>query len=701
MNRRPFLIVPALILVAIASSIVASAEQKPHSPAAPNLNKEQTGSPPGIPSNPLTSTGSGFTYQGRLTSSGSPANGQFDIRFTLFDDLSVGNQVGSPVTITNQTVSGGLFTVQLDFGSSSFTGDARYMLIEVRPTGGGAFTSLSPRQSITAAPYALSLMPGAVISGTTTSPAVTANNSGGSGLIGTTAVGASNDAGVKGIATGVNGNGVWGEALNGSAAWAVYGRAGAGNGGVFTSISGTGAYGTSTSGIGVYGATSTGTAGGFFTNDTGYSAGYFNANTGTGVVANGGNGIYSTGTVTNGVGLWGVADIGGSAKGVYGTSTSGYGIYGRSTMTNGIGIYGESNTGSNARGVYGFSTSGTGIYGIGSTWTGGYFNGGTTGVIAEGNSYGVIAHSSLIGGYFTSTNGIGLEAVTESSVNPALVGHNISGGIGVYGSSIGPLFSTYGVLGESAFGDGVHGRASTATGSGVRGENSASGVGVYGSSSSGAGGYFTTTTGTGVVSYGGNGTYSTGQATNGVGLWGVADAGSIAKGVYGTSTSGYGVFGVSTASNGTGVYGESNTGTNARGVHGFSSSGSGVYGTSTTGYAMEAAGHAQQLRTAGGWAKATVRVGGASISRCYNSQGASPNVTAPCGFTLTQNAPGDYTIDFGFQVSDRFYSIVPEFAAGTAVIPVVFSFPTVNSLRVRTYSGGSTLVDSAFYVVVY
>src|SRR5262245_47094918 len=134
MNRKPLLIVPALFLAAIASSLIASAQQKPGAPPVPNLNKGQTGSTSGVQSNPLAPTGSGFTYQGRLTSSGSPANGQFDIRFTLFDGLSAGNQVGSPITVTNQTVSGGLFTVQLDFGSSSFTGDARYMLIEVRPT---------------------------------------------------------------------------------------------------------------------------------------------------------------------------------------------------------------------------------------------------------------------------------------------------------------------------------------------------------------------------------------------------------------------------------------------------------------------------------------------------------------------------------------------------------------------------------------
>jgi len=46
--------------------------------------------------------------------------------------------------------------VQLDFGSSAFSGDSRWLEIAVRcPAGGGPYTSLDPRQPLTAAPYAL------------------------------------------------------------------------------------------------------------------------------------------------------------------------------------------------------------------------------------------------------------------------------------------------------------------------------------------------------------------------------------------------------------------------------------------------------------------------------------------------------------------------------------------------------------------
>jgi hypothetical protein len=52
-------------------------------------------------------------------------------------------------------VSEGGFTVQLDFGGA-FNGDKRFLEIAVRsPAGGGTFTTMTPRQELTAAPYAL------------------------------------------------------------------------------------------------------------------------------------------------------------------------------------------------------------------------------------------------------------------------------------------------------------------------------------------------------------------------------------------------------------------------------------------------------------------------------------------------------------------------------------------------------------------
>jgi hypothetical protein len=102
------------------------------------------------------SLGTAFTYQGRLTDGGSPANGSYDFRFILYDDAVGGSQVGGIATVDDQTMTEGLFTVLLDFGSSAFTGDARYLEVAVRPGAStGDYSTLSPRQALTPAPYAL------------------------------------------------------------------------------------------------------------------------------------------------------------------------------------------------------------------------------------------------------------------------------------------------------------------------------------------------------------------------------------------------------------------------------------------------------------------------------------------------------------------------------------------------------------------
>ena len=158
MYRKLLIIVPLVTLAMLGSILAVAAQHKAAQSGGPQLGN------PGAASNPLTPVGGGFTYQGRLTSSGSPANGQYDLRFTLYDALTGGTQVGSSLTHSNQTVSDGLFTVTLDFGAGAFQGSARWIEIAVRTAGGPSFTALSPRQALTAAPYAVSLMPGAVIS---------------------------------------------------------------------------------------------------------------------------------------------------------------------------------------------------------------------------------------------------------------------------------------------------------------------------------------------------------------------------------------------------------------------------------------------------------------------------------------------------------------------------------------------------------
>ncbi len=100
--------------------------------------------------------GDAFTYQGRLSKQGLPLNASADFVFTLKDAGKGGGTVGSPLLVGNVSVVEGLFTVDLDFGVAAFNGDERWLEIQVRdPSGFGPFTTLSPRQPVRPAPYAL------------------------------------------------------------------------------------------------------------------------------------------------------------------------------------------------------------------------------------------------------------------------------------------------------------------------------------------------------------------------------------------------------------------------------------------------------------------------------------------------------------------------------------------------------------------
>ena len=100
--------------------------------------------------------GTAITYQGRLNDSGLPANAAYDFQFSLHNAESGGAQVGSPVLKNDVPVSDGYFTVLLDFGAGAFMNEARWLEVGVRPgASAGAYTVLSPRQALTAAPFAL------------------------------------------------------------------------------------------------------------------------------------------------------------------------------------------------------------------------------------------------------------------------------------------------------------------------------------------------------------------------------------------------------------------------------------------------------------------------------------------------------------------------------------------------------------------
>lgn len=99
--------------------------------------------------------GTTFTYQGRLTISGVPINGSYDLQLKLYDAQTAGNQIGSTIT-TPVTVVNGLFTTTLDFGGSAFDGNARWLEIGARTNGSAsAYAILSPRPPMTTTPYAI------------------------------------------------------------------------------------------------------------------------------------------------------------------------------------------------------------------------------------------------------------------------------------------------------------------------------------------------------------------------------------------------------------------------------------------------------------------------------------------------------------------------------------------------------------------
>jgi hypothetical protein len=99
--------------------------------------------------------GTAFTYQGQLAISGSPANGNYDFAFGLYNAPSLGTLVGTPVTNKDVAVADGVFTTVIDFTASPWNGQALYLEILVRTNGNGTFTPLNPLQPITAAPYAI------------------------------------------------------------------------------------------------------------------------------------------------------------------------------------------------------------------------------------------------------------------------------------------------------------------------------------------------------------------------------------------------------------------------------------------------------------------------------------------------------------------------------------------------------------------
>lgn len=112
------------------------------------------------PDQAMAQSDSTITYQGVLSEGAGAYTGSADFHFRLWDSEVGGTQVGKGQPASGVSVEGGLFDTAIDFGVSAFD-DGRWLEILVRaPAWDGAgspppFTTLTPRQAITAAPYSI------------------------------------------------------------------------------------------------------------------------------------------------------------------------------------------------------------------------------------------------------------------------------------------------------------------------------------------------------------------------------------------------------------------------------------------------------------------------------------------------------------------------------------------------------------------
>ena len=102
--------------------------------------------------------GSGFTFQGYLALGDEPAQGACDLRLSLYDQAADGTPLAPTIDAARTPVEGGVFALALDFGAEALavdTSSMRFLEVEARcPAGVGRYETLTPRQSLAAAPFA-------------------------------------------------------------------------------------------------------------------------------------------------------------------------------------------------------------------------------------------------------------------------------------------------------------------------------------------------------------------------------------------------------------------------------------------------------------------------------------------------------------------------------------------------------------------
>ena len=444
--------------------------------------------------NPVFAQGTAFSYQGQLSDAGAPANGNYDLSFSLFQAAGGGSPSAGPITLSAIPVTNGLFSAAIDFGPGYFDGTPYWLEIGARTNGSSLpFSVLAPRQALSAVPYALFSTNAGSLAGQPSSsfaPAFGSSNyvfktgdlmTGDLGLSGPAALdfGTSTRQMVN-LYSSTYGLGVQAltlyqrTAVNGGFAWY--------EGGAHNDAQNNPGGGTSLMQLDSLGDLSV--SGTLYTTGSLLSAGAMDAENGLIVSSGTGIGIYCSSTA--GDGIQGVSTAG---IGLYGSSSVGDGVHGTSGANSGAGVYGANTAGGFAAdfegnvNTTGYTTYGattrqmidlySSTYGIGVQASTFYQR--TAGGFAwyQGGSHSDVQNDPGGGTSLMSLSASGNLYVNATAGDNAIYGNN-TGATGVAGTS----GSGDGVYGASVTGLGVYGSTTTDTSSGVYGENLYSGA-VY------------------------------------------------------------------------------------------------------------------------------------------------------------------------------------------------------------------------------
>ncbi len=153
------------ILAGLGSAAIAADTPPPAAEVTAPLEPPEPPAAAVVPPDELQAIfGNGITYQGKLLINGQPPpiagpNSTIDFELQLYDALTLGNPRGSVEKVNGfgNFDDAGMFTLQnLNFGATAFDGNERWLEIRVRDgASAGTYTTLTPRQPITATPHAL------------------------------------------------------------------------------------------------------------------------------------------------------------------------------------------------------------------------------------------------------------------------------------------------------------------------------------------------------------------------------------------------------------------------------------------------------------------------------------------------------------------------------------------------------------------